>query len=412
MSVKIAGLSHRLAADTKGGVAIVTAFAIPVILGFSALALEYGTALQTKSKNQRTSDIAAFAAAHAYKRDASANTADKEKAARTAAASIATLNGVSSGVSVSFDDPADAKTIDVTISEDKPIYLSRLLRPDDSVTINTLSRVALGQGGDFKACIVALDPDPDGGSGLRINGIPAGNYDMTGCGIGSNAPIRVNGNGVIGTKCAAPEFDPGANNPGACNEDTIESGFTDPLSGITSWPTDTSDDAVCDYIGEFPDDFLADSNGSNGNGNGNGNGGGGQTGNTLKPGVLCVTGMANGNFGTVESDGNEYDEDAIGNTLVIKSGVDFEMKGNESLSIKPPETGDFAGVAIYAPGSNIKLAGTPDFSRHSLGCLGLVAGSWTLSGNVTMNVKAKCEDGDPYFDEAGTGTGGRPMLIQ
>jgi len=122
--------------------------------------------------------------------------------------------------------------------------------------------------------------------------------------------------------------------------------------------------------------------------------------------------MANGNFGTVESDGNEYDEDAIGNTLVIKSGVDFEMKGNESLSIKPPETGDFAGVAIYAPGSNIKLAGTPDFSRHSLGCLGLVAGSWTLSGNVTMNVKAKCEDGDPYFDEAGTGTGGRPMLIQ
>ncbi|MGM0661606.1 MAG: hypothetical protein ACQEUH_10570, partial [Pseudomonadota bacterium] len=238
----------------------------------------------------------------------------------------------------------------------------------------------------------ALDPDAE--PGLRVNGIPAGNYDMTGCGIGSNAPIKVKGNGVIGTSCAAPEFDPGANNPSACNEDTIESGFSDPFAGVTSWPeTGVDNTELCDGpTGTFPGDFLA-------------SGRRGQAGDILKPGTLCVTGMSN-NFDVMS------DPDGNGNTLVIKSGLDISIGGNASLSIKPPETGDFAGVALYAPESNIKLAGTPDFSRYSLGCLGLVAGSWTFSGNVTMNVTASCEQGDPYFDDAGTGNGGRPLLIQ
>lgn len=386
MSFRIAGLSRRLAADTKGGVAVIVALSLPVILGFSALAVEYSSALITRTENQRTSDIAAFAAAYAYNRDATASAPEKREAARIAATSIASLNGVSSeAVVVKFDDPAAAKTIDVTISEDKPIYLSRLLRADDSVTINTLSRIALGQGGGFKACIVALDPDAE--PGLRVNGIPAGNYDMTGCGIGSNAPIEVAGNGVIGTSCAAPEFDPGANNPSACNEDTVEHGFTDPFTGITDWPRNPSDTAVCDHIGTFPGDF--------------------ETGNFLKPGVLCVTGMGTGNFGTVESN-----PEGGGNVLIVRSGVEFRMRGNERLFIKPHETGDFAGVALYAPESLIDLGGTPDFSRYGLGCLGLVAGSLQFSGNVTMNVTANCEQGDPYFDDAGTGNGGRPLLIQ
>jgi len=391
MRSKIAGLSTRFAADTRGGVAIVTALAIPVILGFSALALEYGSALHTKSQNQRTSDIAAFAAAHAYKRNASGSAADKQAAARSAAYTIADLNGVSSsGVKVSFDDPADATTIDVTISEDKPIFLSRLLRPDDSVTVNTVSRVALGQSGGFKACIVALDPDAK--EGFRANG-NSGTYNLTGCGIGANAEIEVNG-GFLDTSCAAPSFKA----PGSCDEEMQKGGFTDPLAGLTNWPNDPSDDALCDHVGTFPDAFLADSNGKNGNG------GGTQTGDILKPGVLCVTGLANGNFGDVISD-----PDGTGNTLMLAAGVDFIM-GGKSLSIKPPETGDFQGIGFYGPKSQFRTNGKRHFSMDSFGCFGLVAGSWRFNGTVSFT--AECDEDDPNFDATGPGTGDRPILIQ
>jgi len=100
----IARMAKRLAADTAGGVAIIVAVAVPVVLGFSALGIEYGSAIITKSHNQRTSDIAAFAAAYEYNRKISDNAGENVAAATIAAESVAALNGVLSGVSVSFDN--------------------------------------------------------------------------------------------------------------------------------------------------------------------------------------------------------------------------------------------------------------------------------------------------------------------
>ena len=352
MSVKIAGLSHRLAADTKGGVAIVTA----------------------------------FAAAHAYKRDASANTADKEMAARTAAASIAALNGVSSGVKVSFDDPADAKTIDVTISEAKPIYLSRLLRPDDSVTINTLSRVALGQGGGFIPCILALgDNNKESFTG---NGA-SGTYDLKGCGIGSNSEIAMNGQ-TLEASCAAPSF----KKSDTCDEETKRSGFTDPLSSLTNWPNDSSDSSVCDFTGTLPGGL---SSSESGNGN--------TKDYTLKQGVLCVDGFSD-KFNSVVSD-----PAGSGNTLIFKTGVDLDISGgNRSLTVTPSAGGDFEGVGVYAPESEVIVSGNAEFSIDGLSCFGIIADTLTFNGTITLN--AECGEEDANFGAGGTGTGDRPLLIQ
>ena len=72
---------------------------------------------------------------------------------------------------------ADKGTIDVSISEDKPIYLSRLLRPDDSVTISTLARIRLANPP------LAFSRSTMKKEGVRVNGSPAGNYNLDGCTI-------------------------------------------------------------------------------------------------------------------------------------------------------------------------------------------------------------------------------------
>lgn len=381
MTPRIYQISKRLLADTKGGAAIIVGLSLPVVLGFGALAVEYSTALLTRAQNQRTSDIAAYAAASEYTRNTSADPTVRIRAANAAADSVAALNGVSAGVTVSFDDQANATRVDVVITEDKPILLSRLVSRIESLTINTTSRVSLGEASDFKACILALDPSAS--EGFRVNG-KAGTYNLTGCGIGSNTEIEANGQ-QVDTSCAAPSYKKPEK---TCQDEQHGSGFTDPFADRTNWPNNASDDAVCDHIGAFPDDVATKDGGK---------------GYRLKAGVLCVDAFSR-KFPVFADPGGS------GSTLIFKAGVDFEMKGGDSFSIKPPATGGFAGVAIYAPKSSIRMSGNPDFSIDGLSCSGLVAGALRFDGNVTLN--AECGEDDVNFEAGGSDLAGRPRLIQ
>ncbi|GGD29837.1 TadE/TadG family type IV pilus assembly protein [Sinisalibacter lacisalsi] len=376
MPVRFAKIARHLAANTKGGVAVIVALSLPVILGFGALALEYGAALGVKSENQRTSDIAAFAAAFAYKNTMSG---EKAAAATAAAEAVASLNGVSSGITVSFDDPADATYVDVDISEDRPVYLSRLIRRNDSVTINTTSRVSLGDAG-FTPCVLSLGDFKHDGFTVHGN---AGTYNVTGCGIGSNGAFEATGV-FIDTRCAAPSF----NKSDACAEQTIQGGFTDPLADITNWPNDSTDDAVCDFTGSLLSDLSTNVGGED---------------YQLKPGVLCVS-ESSDKFDSVFSD--PY---GSGNTLIVKAGVHLKMSGGEqSFSVTPSTSGNFAGVGMYAPMSDVTTSGNASFSIDGLSCFGLVVNSMTFNGNVTLN--AECDKDDINFG-AGSNAG-QPRLIR
>lgn len=374
--------ARRLATDTTGAVAIVVALSLPVLLGFAALSLEYGSSIVTKSQNQRTSDIAAYSAAFEYNNMLSSD-ADQRVAAATAAAEhAASLNGVSSGVFVSFDNAANATYVDVEISEEKPLVLSQLIRAEQNLTVNTASRVSLGDAGIIP-CILALG---DGKSdGFTVNG-NAGTFELDGCGVAANGQIAANGQ-TIDAACAAPSF----KKPGiTCESEMDQQDFTDPFSDLTNWPIDPTDDAVCDFTGSFPDD-LATQVGGKGN----------SAEYQLRSGVLCVDSFS-GDFPVFSDPGGS------GSTLILKAGVDFEMKGNDSFGITPPINGNFAGVAIYAPESNIRMSGNPDFSIDGFGCSGLVANSMTFNGNVTL--KAECDEKDTNFG-AGSNNG-RPRLIR
>jgi uncharacterized membrane protein len=49
-----------------GSVTIIAAIAIPILIGFIALAAEFGHGLVTKTENQRVADLSAYAGALAY----------------------------------------------------------------------------------------------------------------------------------------------------------------------------------------------------------------------------------------------------------------------------------------------------------------------------------------------------------
>lgn len=378
MRMKITKIANRLAADSAGGVAVIAALALPIVLGFAALGLEYGTALGTKSQNQRTSDIAAYAAAFEYQKKRSGTATENVALAQTAAESVAFLNGVSSGVSVSFDDLENATYVDVAISENKGVFLSRLIRPNDSLTINTSSRVFLGNVG-FTPCVLALgDYKHDG---FTVHG-SAGTYNLTGCGIGANTGIEATGV-FIDSSCAAPSF----NKSNACAEQTTQGGFTDPFIDVTNWPNDPMDDAICDYTGSLLGDLSTNVGGDD---------------YELKPGVLCINEVSS-KFASVFSD--PY---GTGNTLIMKAGVDFTMSGGEqSFSVKPSTAGDFAGVGFYGPMSNVTTSGNAAFSIDGLSCLGIVVNSMTFNGNVTLN--AECDEDDVNFIAYGNS---QPRLIR
>ncbi|PZX36205.1 putative Flp pilus-assembly TadE/G-like [Roseinatronobacter thiooxidans] len=389
MPLRVTRKTKQFAVDTKGSVVIIAVFALPVLLAISALALEYGSALLTKAENQRISDIAAFAAAFEYNKKMKDSANNTASAAKAAAKSIAALNGVSSGVTVTFDNPVNATYIDVVISEEQPVFLSRLLRPNDHLTVNTTSRVSLGEASGFVPCIVVLNAN----EGFTVNG-GSGEYNMTGCGIGSNGTIETNGQ-TLATSCATPSFK--MDEKTCLDEVPHQDGFTDPFAALTNWPDDPNNSEerkICDFIGTFPDDMSTRSGNSY----------------QLKPGVLCVDEFSS-KFGSVFSEYNSVSsESSGGNVIIVKAGVDFNRSGNFSFSLTPSMTGDFAGVAIYAPKSSFTVGGNPDFSIDGLGCSGIIVGSMVFNGNVTFN--AECDENDVNYGAGAGDPVARPRLVR
>ncbi len=78
----------KFTSDQSGGIAIISAFALPAVLGISCLAVEYGHGLLVRGQNQRTADLAAYAAALTY------NDTNSDSSMLAAAKSIAAINGV------------------------------------------------------------------------------------------------------------------------------------------------------------------------------------------------------------------------------------------------------------------------------------------------------------------------------
>ncbi|WP_246725304.1 pilus assembly protein TadG-related protein [Beijerinckia sp. L45] len=213
-----------------GSVSIIAALTLPVLVGFIALAAEFGHGLVTKTENQRVADLAAFAAGLAY--SSTSSTATMSAAAKN----VAALNGVASaGVTASLVTsprvPTDQAVL-VSVSTTNVLLLAPVLGFGRSLPVNAKSYAQLAA--TPSACMLALSASDVGitlSGGTSITAptctIASNNSLTVPCGdtinaktivYGKAAPTQSCSGGITGTQTSATTSDPLASNTGVTTE--------------------------------------------------------------------------------------------------------------------------------------------------------------------------------------------------
>jgi Flp pilus assembly protein TadG len=113
--------------NRRGSISVLSALAIFAVIGFSALALEFGHGLLRRVENQRIADIAAYGGALVFNSTSSTTTAG------SAAQNLASLNGLTSSAanpSVVNSPTGDGnQAVQVTVTTSDPLLLAAVLDP-------------------------------------------------------------------------------------------------------------------------------------------------------------------------------------------------------------------------------------------------------------------------------------------
>ena len=177
-----ASLLARFVRDQKGAITVVSAIAIPVLIGVTGLVAELGHGLLTKSENQRIADLAAYAGALAY------NSTSSSTNMTAAAQRVATMNGIpSSAVSATLvTSPRDSSSqaVLVNISTSNLVLLAPVTKTTASLTIGASSYAQLGAKTD--PCIIALNAS---GTGVTLSG--GTSVTASACAVASNNTVTV-----------------------------------------------------------------------------------------------------------------------------------------------------------------------------------------------------------------------------
>lgn len=228
---------HRFSRDERGGVLIIGALALPLVLGGASLVTEYGLALVTKAQHQRVADMAAYGGALAYMRNQS------ESDMRSAASRLAVLNGVGAGkLTVALvDSPrtAGAKAVSVTINDTQPLFLAQVLNLDTNLEIASASLAEVGSS-QQAGCMLAL-------SGTETGITLSGGTQVTAksCVVASNSTITLpcgtkittigaTYNSTVPSIC---QWQPTLVTPAGANVTPVKTATPDPLAGNKSVAT-------------------------------------------------------------------------------------------------------------------------------------------------------------------------------
>src|SRR5579864_7497132 len=203
-------LLRRLAADQSGVSAIVTAFALTVMIGFCGLAIDAVMWQVDYRTMQGVADQAALAGAVAFRNAGETGALGDSTTAQNAAYATAIQNGYSSSAMTvaSYNDGATCTNdgcLQVTLTQQEHRYFYAVF--SDSDPTQSVSAVATCQGcgnGTFnnssnggEACVMALDAS--GAGVISVSGNPT--LTLNGCNLYNNSPNTnatiVNGQGVI-----------------------------------------------------------------------------------------------------------------------------------------------------------------------------------------------------------------------
>ena len=220
---------RRTGRDERGVISILGALLLVAVIGFSALAVEYGHGLLQKVENQRIADLAAYGAALVY------NTTGSTDSASSAAGNIVTLNGLpnSSASTALVTSPANSanQAMQVTVTTSLPLLLARVATNNTSLPVSATAYAELRA--SAPGCIIALNPS---GTGIAVNG--GATLSAPACAIASNSVVTAHAcSNTITTKTisynasTAPTPTCAFINPSGGTSKITKAATSDPLAG-------------------------------------------------------------------------------------------------------------------------------------------------------------------------------------
>lgn len=390
--------ARRFAGDRRGNVAIISALALPALMGTFGL----GTEVASWYANQRAMQNAADSAALTAASNASTNYDTEAKAVTAQYGFTDGQNGVAVAVSNAAACP-DGSTgcYSVTITRNMPLILAQFVGYGGDAAVagapaKRIRAIAVATQGTVPHpyCLVTLGQS---GITLQANGVP--NADLSGCNVMSNGSADCNGHNLKADNGDAH----GSNNGCGIAQHSNIPLLADPYSGLASnIPPDPCG-------GNYPQEptkkngvALGPQNQFNGN----------QVLNTVKPicgdlQLLSDVTITNGSGPTTLVLYNG-DLDLNGHTLSTAPGSQLTIvfAGNNSyshvpiggggLDIQAPTSGDWSGVAMYqAPNitSGVDIAAAGNSPTWDItGLVYLPHAKVTFSGAVN-----KSSNGDSCF---------------
>lgn len=428
----------RLAAfarDQRGGVSVLTALALPALIGSLALGTEVSFWMVKNRRLQNAADSAVIAASIA-------GGANYLAQAKAVTARYGLIDGAD-GVTVTASNAATCPTGEtncyrVTVATSIPVYLGAVVgylgntvvdgAKSTSVSANAIAK----PGGTAKSyCLVGLASD---GTTPAIASSGAPKADLSGCGVASNTAARCNGHDL---KAAFGDA-VGTNNGCGAIPTSNAKPFVDPYAALVSrLPAD-----ACG--GQYPQitNNLPNSNkwlGTKSLGS--------VTticGDLQLTGAVTVTAPSNAVLiirnGRLDTNGYKLQTANGSGLAIVFTGVNNALythtpTGSGDLDIAAPTTGDWSGVAIYTnpsltvgvqmpkaasdptwaisgliytPRANLEFKGSVGKGTNGKLCTVIVANSVTIKG--TGLVLSTMECGIAGLSAPTNGASGRGVL--
>ncbi len=176
------GVSKQFWNDARGGVALVFGMMLPVLIGFSGVAIDGTYWMMERSKLQAATDSAALSAAQTVQlsgADPTVSTEAKRMLQKTYGNSLPGVRFTVQHPPLSGPLAGNATAVAVLAERDQPTYFLGVFGIKDTfVAARSVARVDMMA----EACLLALSPDLD--KAIEITGSSTVNID---CGIASNS---------------------------------------------------------------------------------------------------------------------------------------------------------------------------------------------------------------------------------
>ncbi|WP_246543500.1 pilus assembly protein TadG-related protein [Novosphingobium profundi] len=187
----------RLRTDRRGGIGLIVGLSLPVVFGSIGLAFDVNRGIEERIVNQRAADMAALAAAMAYK-------ADPDVAVlQPTADDLGRVNGVGTATvtaQVIDDYPSSGDSaVKVTVTSRVPFTLARVLGFTGTYAVTSSAYASLARENDWAApCFLALSSDDDA---LTMNG--GASINAPNCSVAAVGSIDMESTGIVASDVIA-----------------------------------------------------------------------------------------------------------------------------------------------------------------------------------------------------------------